>query len=476
MPVNFSRSFIRSCCLATFSLLLGAIIIRAQVKSQPESKPVKLAVEPDAPVYAIGVKAAITIVIHDANNKPVKADKDYIIEIELRSLPSDRLKKKMLDTIRVGETAAKFTLPLDEVGILKIQAVHFDKIPKLFRDDTVIRVRPVIRSLQRPRPGAFIPGFDLRFGAGMMASPSPPQFVSPQGPLLIFKSSPQRTLLADGKDTATIHLFYGSEEGIAPSAIRVRLFSSGGNLAPQTPVIPQGEDYSEAKLTSSQVGTITVEFLGATPTLPAPAERQLQIKFGPPITQLDLNASPPAITLVDKSDLIVRLLNETGTTPIATDTARIISFAIEKGSGEIEQKELEIPAGRFEGRTSFLPTWIGDITISAATPDLQPATVPLKVTLPLMPLTLSALGGLAGGFIAFWTGKNSKWWRIAVGLITGFVLYWAFIFGVLNMVPRAIVLNPLSAFALSTLGGWLGTEVFTQLLKRLGLSTGGQSA
>jgi hypothetical protein len=283
-------------------------------------------------------------------------------------------------------------------------------------------------------------------------------------------------LLADGKDAATIHLFYGSEEGFAPSDIRVRLFNSSGNLTPQAPVITQGEDYSEAKLTSSQVGTITVEFLGATPPLPAPAERQLQIKFGPAITQLDLNASPPAITLVDKSDLIVRLLNETGT-PIATDTARIISFAIEKGRGEIEQKEFKIPAGRFEGRTSFLPTWIGDVSISAATPDLQPATlpVPIKVTLPLMPLTLSALGGLAGGIIAYWTGKNSKWWRIAIGLITGFVLYWAFIFGVLNMVPRAIVLNPLSAFALSTLGGWLGTEVFTQLLKRLGLGTGGQS-
>jgi hypothetical protein len=475
MDVNFSRTFRSVYWLAGATLLLGAVIILAQVKPQ-ESKPAKLLVESDAPVYTIGGKATITIVIRDVNNKPVKASKDYIIEVELRALR--QITKKMQDTIKVGETFAKLELTLEAAGFFEIHASHLAKIPELLPGDTPIRVRPAIRSLPRSRPGAFIPGFEGRFlAASMMASPALPQFVTAQGTELVLKSSPQRTLLADGKDAATIHLFYGSEEGVAPGDIRVRLFNSSGKLEPMPPlIIPEGEDYAQTTLTSNTVGTITVEYVGSTPEVPVPGARQLQIKFGPPITQFDLNASPPAITLVDKSDLIVRLLNETGTTPIATDTARIISFAIEKGRGEIEQKELVIPAGRFEGRTSFLPTWIGEVSISAATPDLQPATVPVTVTLPLMPLILSALGGLAGGVIAYWTGKDSKWWRIAIGLITGFVLYWGFIFGMLDMVPRAVVLNPLSAFALSTLGGWLGTEVFTQLLKRLGLGPGGQSA
>lgn len=471
MPENFFRSLIRLCCFTVCSLLLGATGLTAQVKPQQEIKPVKLEVKSDAQVYPIGGKAAITITLQDANNKPTKADQEYIIELEVHSLPFDRLKKKMLDTIRVGETAAQFMLELDEAGILKIQAVHFEKISKLLRHDTVIRVKPAIRSLPRSRPGAFIPGFDTGFiGAGMMAAPW--QFVTAQGTELILKISPQRPLLADGKDAATIHLFYGSETGMASSNIRIQLFSSSGTLAPMPPlIIPQGEDYVQTTLTSNKVETVTVEYLGSAPEVPLNGPRQLQIRFAPPITQLELNASPPVITLVDKSDLIVRLLNETGTTPIATDTARLISFAIDKGRGEIEQKEVEIPAGRFEGRTSFLPTWIGEVSISAATPDLQPVSVPVKVTLPLLPLTLSALGGLAGGVIAYWNGKNSKWWRVASGLITGFVLYWAFIFGVLNLIPRAIVLNPLSAFALSTLGGWLGTEVFAQIIKRFGLST-----
>jgi hypothetical protein len=474
MQEIFFNCFARRHWLAVLYFLLGASMAVAQMQQQA-SKPVKLVVKTDMKSYTIGAKAAIEIIIQDANNKPLKAAKNYIIEIELRTSATRQLKKKMQDTISVGEAAAKFQLPLAEAGVFEIRAGHLAKIPELLPGDTVILVRRALKSLQKPKPGAWLPGFEVRFaGAGMMASPSLPQLVSEpgQGTFLLLKSSPQRTLLADGKDAATIHVFYyNEEEGIAPNDIKVRLFNSSGKLEPSPPlIIPKGEDYSQATLTSDKTGTVIVEYVGSVPNVPPPAETRLQIQFGPPITQLNLNASPPTITLVDQSDLIVRLLDEK-MTPIATDTSRLVSFAIEKGRGEIEKKELEIAAGRFEERTAFLPTWIGTVEVSASTPDLQPATVTLQVTPPLMPLSLSALGGLVGGLIAFWVGQNSKWWRIAIGLITGFVLYWAFIFGVLNFVPRAIVLNPLSAFALSTLGGWLGTEVFVQILKRFGLST-----
>ncbi len=470
MPTQLSQRTLSG--LACFCLLLGAATASAQVRRLQEIKPVKLAIKTDLPSYALGAKAAVEVFLHDVNNKPLKAAKEHIIEIELRASFSNQLKKKMQDTIKVGETSAKFTLPLEELGVFNIHASHLAKLPEFLPDDTVIRVRPAIRSLQRPRPGAWMPGLDLRFaGAGLLAFPPPFQRIPSQETTLLLKSSPQRTLLADGKDTATIHLFYYSPEGIAPADIRVRLFNSGGTLKPQPVVtIPQGDDYGQATLTSDKIGTITVEYLGSLPiNLPPQAEKKIDIIFGPPITQIELNISPPAITLVDQSDLIVRLLDEKGT-PIATDSPRQIALAIDKGRGEIEKEEFEIPAGRSESRTSFFPTWMGDVEISAATPDLRPTTAPLKVSPPLLPLSLSALGGLAGGVIAFWTRQNSKWWRIIIGLIAGFVLYWAFIFGVLNFVSRAIVLNPLSAFALSALGGWLGTEVFVQILKRFGLS------
>ena len=79
------------------------------------------------------------------------------------------------------------------------------------------------------------------------------------------------------------------------------------------------------------------------------------------------------------------------------------------------------------------------------------------------------MGGLVGGLLAFLRHRGSRWPRIAVGGVTGFLLYWAFMFGLTRVIPRGFVLNPLSNFALSTIGGWLGTEVFTLLLKWLGL-------
>jgi len=474
MRIKLSRALIRrhelAWSLVCFSLLLCDLMAAAQSRPAQVSKPIKLAVKTDARSYAVGAKANVEVTIQNANNKPAKAAKDYIIEIELRS---PLFKKKMQDTIKTGESSKKFEFPLDKAGIFEIHVWHLAKIPELRSGDTFIQVRPVLQ--RRISPGASLPGLNEQFaGMGMMAFSALPQRVSDQGTFLVLKNSPQRTLLADGKDAATIHVFFYSAVGTASNDIRIRLFNSGGKLEPpqnNALVIRKDEDYTSATLTSDKVGAVTVEYLGSTPNFNTQGDSRLQIKFGPPITQVDLNASPPSLSLVDQSDLIVRLLDESGK-PIATDTSRQISFAIERGRGEIEKKELEIPAGRAEGRTSFLPTWIGEVEISAATPDLQPATlpIPLKVSPPIMPLSLSALGGLAGGLIAFWVGQRSKWWRIIVGLIAGFVLYWAFVFGVLNFVPRAIVLNPLSAFALSTLGGWLGTEVFAQILKRFGLS------
>ncbi|MDZ7361854.1 MAG: DUF1129 domain-containing protein [candidate division KSB1 bacterium] len=456
--------------LSCFCLLLGAATTGAQVRRQQENKPVKLAIKTDLPSYALGAKAVIEIFLHDANNKPVKAAKEYIIAIELRASFSNQFKKKMQDTIKVGGTSAKLTLVLEEIGVFNIHASHLAKSPELLPNDTVIRVRPAIRSL--PRPGAWMPGIDVRFvGVGLLALPAVFKQLPSEQTSLLLKSSPQRPLLADDKDAATIHLFYYGPEGVAPTNIRVRLFNSGGRLEPQSVVtIPQGDDYAQATLTSDQIGTISVEYLGSAPiNLPPQTRRKLDFQFVPPITRLEFIASPPEITLVDNADLIVRLLDEEER-PIATDTSRVISFAIKHGRGEIKDDTLEIPRGRADGRTSFLPTWRGGLTLTAATPNLRIAEAALKVTLPNLLLILSAIGGVAGGAIAYWIHPHSKWWRIAIGSVTGFVLYWAFIFGVLALLPRGIVLNPLSAFALSTLGGWLGTEVFVQILKRFGLS------
>jgi len=435
----------------------------------PLNKPIKLNVKPDRekPSYALGEKITIEVIVEDANHKAVKVAKDFIIELEVSGR---QFRKKLLDTVKVGETSAKFQLQAEEVGVWEIKARHAAKNPELREGGIFIGVKPA-RPLLRSRPGAWMPGLNAGFAAvGRMAQIPTMPAVAASGAYLVFKGSPQRTLLADGKDAATIHVFFYSEDGIAPRDIKVRLFSSGGKLVPpQTLLIPQGEDYASATLTSQQVGEVRVEYLGSTPAYKADGDSTLKITFGSPVTQIEVKASPDSISLVDKADMIVRLLDEDGT-PVVTEIDRQISFAIERGRGELETTELTIPAGRAENRTGFLPIWIGNVTVSAATPDLAVKEVALRVALPVLLLSLSGLGGLTGGAVAYWTKEKSKWWRLLIGLIAGFILYWAFVFGALNTISRAIVLNPLSAFALSTIGGWLGTEVFVLISKKLGLA------
>ncbi len=456
--------------LALFAVLAVHETATAQMQAQKAITALKLAVESKAKSYRVGDKAEIEVVIQDVNNKAVKAAKDYLIELETRTRAGKV--KKMQDTLKAGESTKKFQVPLEESGTIEVRARHQAKIPELKEAGTFIKVaKPLIRS----RRGAAMPGLDWRFAGGRVLAQLPTAPSASEQEYLEIKNSPNRTLLADGKDSATIHVFFytnKNEEGIATQDIRVRLFNTGGKLNPMPVVIPRGSDYGEAKLVSEQAGIVNVEFLGSSPFVKGPDPKNLQITFGPPISQLLLETSPPSISLVDTADLIVRLVDENNR-PIATDTSRQVSFGIKSGRGEIRKDEITIAKGRADGRSSFLPTWRGEVTITAATPNLPIAEARLKVELPGSLLGLSALGGLAGGLIVYLTRQGSKWWRIAIGLVTGFVLYWAFVFGVLTAIPRFIVLNPLSAFALSTLGGWLGTEVFNQILKLFKLPSGG---
>jgi hypothetical protein len=80
----------------------------------------------------------------------------------------------------------------------------------------------------------------------------------------------------------------------------------------------------------------------------------------------------------------------------------------------------------------------------------------------------SALGGLSGGLLAILTRRRTRWWRLVVGLIAGFLFYWILLLGLIHVLPRGLALNPLTAFTFSVFGGWLGIEAMTHILKRLG--------
>src|SRR5258708_733279 len=120
-----------------------------------------------------------------------------------------------------------------------------------------------------------------------------------------------------------------------------------------------------------------------------------------------------------------------------------------------------IAAGQSQTHTTFQPERSGQVSVSASTANLITASSPITVAAPFSLLFWSILGGLLGGLISYWNDAQKSKHRIVIGLATGFILYWLCLFIGLASPGRGVVLNPLSAFALSTLGGWLQTEVFT---------------
>jgi hypothetical protein len=71
--------------------------------------------------------------------------------------------------------------------------------------------------------------------------------------------------------------------------------------------------------------------------------------------------------------------------------------------------------------------------------------------------------------------RKSKLWRVPLGALTGVILLWACLFMGISVLPRAAILNPMSVFVISVVGGWLGTGVFEPILKRLGFETAAKS-
>ncbi len=253
----------------------------------------------------------------------------------------------------------------------------------------------------------------------------------------------------------------------APQDITVRLLNDDGTLTPSEVVIPKGAFSGSARLTSDHVGKVTVELLGAAPGVHMLGPPRLEVAFGAPVTGLALSASPPRINFFETAEVVVRLLNPEGR-PVATDEPREVFVTLEAGGGQLEQSSLSFAGGVVEQRLRFSPTRGGVATLAAASPELLTVRTDITVEWPLAALLASAVGGLLGGLLAYWLEKG-QWWRIVMGLVTGFMLYWAAVFAGLEWVSPAVALNPLSAVAISIIGGWLGAKVFAPLLKRLGV-------
>jgi hypothetical protein len=411
--------------------------------------PVKIAVSTDSNSIWAGEPATVDVQLVDADNRPARSSRHWNLSLEIMA-PDGTVSMQSV-AMAPGEQHRSIPLAINKVGVWQV----------IVKDKELLEAAIMLNAVKKPseRGGANGEGgksIEDTLGGFLKVKPH-----------VELRIAPRRKLLADGKDSATVYGLLTGDNAIAGKDIKLRLINSDGIMQPDEVLIPKGKFSGTTHLVSNHPGKVSVEYLGATPAVDLVGEDKLSALFGAPITKLEIKASPPEITLLEASDLVVRLLDNSGI-PLKTDEARDVLLTIEQGAGRLSTNEFSIAPGSAEGRTTFRPSEVGEIVLAAASPNLVSVKVPLTVTWPVVLLIVSATGGLAGGLIAFAMEKGARWWRGAIGLITGFVLYWAVIFAGIGALAGGVALNPLSAFAISVLGGWLGTNVFTPLLKRIG--------
>jgi hypothetical protein len=490
------------------ALALVGELVAAQT---PSSSPVRLMVEPTRRALVAGQPAEIEVGLRGSGNEQAPAPKDLIIQLEVRTGSSSVTRSNV--TIKAGATtSSNVVLPLPGAGLFEIQARHRE----LRMGSTFLRVRPAsgagrepLRSelpakTYLPSPSSppitrAIPGqSDTRrveapvrvekrplevartnlaravppkTGGSTASAPvdAAPASAGPGADLMVLCEGQP---LANGKDPATIRAVWTGTGDATAEDIRVFYsVQNGGKLEPETLVLSNGQYEAKALVTATRVGLVIVNRLDTKPGVTVAGTNPLQIQFAPPIVGQELHITE-RITLVDDPQLTVRLVDEQGK-PVCTDEPRQVKLMIASGGGKLKEEALTIASNTFEASTLFRPSTPGAVKILASTEGLLDATAPLIVTWPVLLLCLSGVGGLAGGLLAAWVRKQELLsHRLITGWITGFVFYWAALFltGFVPL-PRVLVLNQLSAVALSVIGGWLGTEVFTLVLKKLGLAT-----
>ncbi|MBS1902942.1 MAG: hypothetical protein JSS75_04495 [Bacteroidetes bacterium] len=434
------------------------------------NRPVKIRLETDEHVE-VGKTTVVNVRLLDAHNADAPTPENIFLSINVR-WPSGKV-DAFIVPIAQGNARGQFQFTMKKPGIcqLDVSEAHMAAGTAFILGTEVPMPSPVsdppkktmMRPMRMARAPVFRSGPD---GAVISVGAATESDIQHGTASAIQFCAPTHTVLADERDSAEIRVFLLRPGGLENDAT-INLFSSMGSLAPSILTIPKGSISATIKLASKDTGTAVVQMPSSDPTM-MPVGAMPAVHFVHAVTALDCAVSPPSISLIDHSQVVVRLLNENGN-PAPSDAGQDVTLTIDNGRGELEKSTLRIPAGAYECRTNFSPTSIGAVQISGSTLGLPIEHADIHVTWPIAQLVFSLVGGLAGGFIAKLRQKYQHW-RVLIGVVTGFLLYWAFIFGLLHVLPRGAALNPLSAFALSAIGGWQGTQVFSTLLSQLGLA------
>lgn len=477
-------------CLALLSVLAGGWAAPADAQD-----PVKLEVVSSARAVGVGAAVTLEVTLRAADNSVAKAPKPMEVQFDVAA----PFGQSALGSVSFapGQSSVQIPLQVTAPGMWSVRALN----KELLEGGAIILGKPPKEQgalpAEEPQEVAaaepLAPGDDadpltrglddvIAPGGGVPAAEEPPVDVNvnvavalPTAPpravgWIRLAATPERRFLANGKDAATITVILEDAPDGAVQDIQIQFLPSLGTVSPNPLIIPKGEVVAFATLTAAEVGKSKVRIASVRPRLEVGRGPELEVSFAPPISQIQVSASPPDSSLLDVPEIVVALKDADGQT-VATDEPRTVALRLEEGNGEVQPVQVEIAAGKFEGRAKFMPWWMGATRVVAVTPNLIERTATLNVMLPTLLIALTAAGGLVGGIIAFWTNR-SRWWRVVIGAFAGFVLYWAMIFGLLQSVPRNVALNPLSAFAVALIGGYVGPQLLGMLAKKFGITIG----
>jgi hypothetical protein len=271
-------------------------------------------------------------------------------------------------------------------------------------------------------------------------------------------------------ESATITAFFQADDGgAAPRAIRVWLSPDHGSLDPPFLVIPTCSYSGETRLASKFPVVASVGYSVVPGIYPVDAPSKLTARFLRPIVTVHIEPSgPQTLSLIDRVPFIAEFIDINGTV-VPTDLERDLNFVSNSSAAGPGQETVTARMGDWSAGNVVLPFSTGKATISVTADGLQPAVHDVEVVGAAV-YWCCLIGGLLGGLIAALNAGGFKLSRVVTGVVSGIVLTWAYVFGLVPRVDSAVAHNYLSVLVVSILGGYAGTKVFAFVFQRMGWS------
>ncbi len=451
--------------------------------------PVKIAIEPVQELAQIGQRAEFHVILTDAFGKPAVAPEAVIVTVSSTSPSGDSTETQII--VGAGESSATGSLPVVETGAFLLQGDNPDLLPgggflfatnpspangdsyikgddgnpRVFAshatgaDDFFADITAATRGLSDTAHSTKTPEADLA-----ASSTSDAKFS------LILRVA-EKKILADGETVANVTVSLDPLEP-APFDIVIRLSVTGGFLENDEIIIEKGEYYVKANWRSDPnfVGISQISILGSNPHL-SHGNPQF-IDFDPPIHEIKLTPNPPEISLFDRGNVQVDLWNTVNGASVKTDEKIKLTLALRQGNGRVQPLDIIFNEGDSTVRADFRPSSWGNAIIEGRIPNRHAQQAIFTISIGIFTIVISVIGGLTGGVFA-WLPSRERWWRIAIGAVSGIVLFGALLlFGsekILGVIGDLSLLNPISVFVFSVFGGWLGTGVIAFIFRQAGL-------